>query len=152
MEIYLRNFGFTLLEVLISVTILMILYWSVSSFSMKYKKVELQSVVKEISSALRFAKFYALVNKQKVTVECMIDNNCTKGLRVISESSKLIRDFSWPQNNNNITWSGFQSNRGPIFVANLKSGAANGRYKIMLDDESFMELIVNRFGKVRTVN
>lgn len=150
-SVFLQKPGFTLFEVLISLSILMLLYFSVSSFTVKHKQVVLGTIVSEINSALRFAKFYALAHG-KVSVVCMVANDCTHGLRVVSSSSQLIREFAWPRNTNLIVWHGFASSRGPTFAANFKSSAANGSYKLMQDEQVLLKLVVNRFGRTRIVD
>ena len=130
----------------------MLFYLSVSSFAAKYKQVAFSTVVSDINSALRFAKFYALLNGQDISVVCMEADDCTHGLRVVSSSSQLIREFAWPRNTNLIVWRGFQNRRGPIFVANRKNSAANGYYKIRRDDLVSIKLVINRFGRTKIVD
>ena len=145
--------GFSLLELLLSVSIISILLMFVSSFVQKYQQVELESFARDIHSAVRFAKFSAVISGESLAVECLESGVCTKGLRVITDKprgkSVLLREWRWPHNRQQIIWQGFQAKSGPKFAADIRHNAANGKFIITRGDKVFIELIVNRLGKVR---
>lgn len=148
-----RKSGFSLLELLLSVSIISILLMFVSSFFQKYQQAELESIAKDIYSAVRFAKFSAIISGENLAIECLESGDCTKGLRVVAEKQHLksvvLREWQWPSNRQQITWHGFQAKSGPKFTADIRHNVANGKFIIKRCDKVFAELIVNRIGKAR---
>ena len=124
-----------------------------SSFVQKHQQAELAAIASDINSAVRFAKFSAGISGDKLAIECFESGNCSKGSQVVICKSLvgnvMLREWRWPNNRQRIIWRGFQAKSGPRFSGDVRHNAANGKFIIMLGDKIFMELIINRLGKVR---
>ncbi len=152
--------GFSLFEMLICLMIMSIFIMGGSIFGVKYKYYELESIASEISSAVRAAKFLAIIRGEKLTLKCRQVNDCSQGLVLYSENiesmaieskKEIIKQWCWPHNINKIIWHGFKSNNELNFMPDIKHNAANGKFNLFYNDKLYIALIVNRLGKVRMV-
>lgn len=151
--------GFSLLETLICLTISSIFILNINVFTIKYNHQILDSISKDIVSAVRFAKFLAIIRGENLVLKCANHNNCSSGLNLYAAISltpklknnnetELIKTWRWPNNKNKIFWHGFNDNE-LVFTQDIKHNAANGKFHIFYKDKPYITLIVNKLGKVR---
>lgn len=150
--------GFSLFEMLICLIILSICLLEVSVFATKFNHSKLEAIAKEITAAVRFAKFYAIIKGEKLILKCQEVENCSKGLILysanqsianLSGSVGIIKKWYWPQNKNKIIWHGFNASHELIFTPDIKHNTANGRFNLFYQDNVYITLIVNRYGRIR---
>lgn len=128
-----------------------------STFEVKYKYRVLDSISREIISAVRFAKFFAIIKGQNLVLKCKENDDCSEGLvlyvakpvfKSLENKAELIKIWNW--SHNNISWHGFNTNE-LLFTPDIKHNAANGKFNIFYKDKVYISLIVNRLGTVRVV-
>lgn len=145
------NKGFSLFEVLICLLIMNIFIIGISTFAEKYNYQTLDSISREISSAVRFAKFFAIIRGEKLILKCKTSNDCSLGLRLYNKKTKeIIKQWDWPYNKNKIFWHGFNTTNELVFTSDIKRNAANGKFNILYRNKVVKILIVNRLGTIRS--
>ncbi len=152
--------GFSLFEMLICLIIISICLLEVNVFATKFNHTKLEGIAKEISSAVRFAKFYAIIKGEKLILKCQDTEDCSKGLVLYSASNVnsnsaenigIIKKWYWQHNKNKISWHGFNASNELIFTPDIKHNTANGKFNIFYQDSIYIILIVNRYGKIRKI-
>lgn len=152
--------GFSLFEMLICLVIISICLLEVNVFADKFNRAKLEVIAKEISAAVRFAKVYAIIKGEKLILKCQNPEDCSAGLVLYSannahanhvESVEIIKKWYWQHNKNKISWHGFNASNELIFTPDIKHNTANGKFNIFYQDNIYITLIINRYGKIRKV-
>jgi prepilin-type N-terminal cleavage/methylation domain-containing protein len=152
--------GFSLFEMLICLIIISGFFLEATAFVTKFNHSKLDAIAKEISTAVRFAKFYAIIKGEKLILKCSHNEECSQGMilysanQVVSEVSGnagVIKKWCWHHNKNKITWHGFNASNELIFTPDIKHNTANGKFSIFYQDSLYITLVVNRYGKIRKV-
>lgn len=150
-----RHKGFTLFEMLICIIVMSIFIIEAFTFAANYNHSKLDSTAKEIAAAVRFAKFFAIIKGEKLILRCFASEDCSKGLTLHAIGPKnqkeLIKIWDWSSATNKIYWHGFGINQELIFSPDIKRNATNGEFKIFYQNEVYISVVVNRYGKTRIV-
>lgn len=151
--------GISLIELLIYLTIVGMLFCLTTPFAPSfYKKNELQVIVDEIKSAIRYAKLQAIIRG-----ECLIlthrsgTSDWSSGMALYVEKlssrkqpvrESLLYEWRWQAVGSHVAWNGFQSKDYLRFGPDLNQSVVNGTFLIDVDSQHPIRLIVNRLGRV----
>jgi prepilin-type N-terminal cleavage/methylation domain-containing protein len=153
-----KSIGFTLLELLICLTIFCIIAFYSNPISMPFvKKNQLLIIANEIQSAVQFSKMESILRGEHLILTCLDDNNWSSGMKLYSksrclknsnQSESLIRVWQWTSTGIKVVWKGFQSNESLSFLPDINQSSVNGSFWISTESRQGIKLIVNRLGRV----
>ncbi len=157
--------GFTLLESIIVIVILIVLFSAAIPFFKKNSSYEIRQVTKQLKQHLELAKSVA-VNQQAIVTVCgssdgkTCDNSWSHGyIGFIDKTGKGVREEGDPliffqryeQQIFDVNWKGFLSQDCIQFSPGL-TGAQNGTLTLSNHNGDWQKLIINSVGRIRLEN
>lgn len=154
-----RHFGFTLLELMLSLCLMAILsFFSYSSLLTLYRKNELEVLINEVKATIVFSKNQSILRSQNLVLSPLPGSNeWADGMLLFVDNKehryhsgiKIVHEWHWNRNNIHLQWHGFRSNTYLIFSRDLRKSSCNGHFEITSPSHSPMKLWLNRLGRVR---
>lgn len=144
------NPGFTLIEILLSLSIVGLLLVLALPLSQAFSnKNHAQLVEQDIRAAIHYARTMAYKNAGPLTlVPLREDHEWSKGLLLLS-GKKTIFQWEWQDKNIQVRWKGFRSNDAIYFSNILRQSTANGYFLINTQGGMYQKkIIVNRLGRI----
>ncbi len=159
--------GITLLNALISLSILLILI-SLSSDNLAYlqESNSSQQALNQITKTIQLARSFAVMNRSLVTVCRSVDGiECSgqwhdgvlvfsdqNGDRIINETDKLLYYAAQPKLNGTIKWRAFQNRQYLQITSQGFTRYQNGNFTYCphnADPRKALQLVINRTGRTR---
>ncbi|MFT4058253.1 MAG: prepilin-type N-terminal cleavage/methylation domain-containing protein [Legionella sp.] len=155
-----KNKGFTLLELVITMTLLILLTTlSIASYSYLVRNNEQQTIIDELSSAVQYAKMQALILGKSVILQPVDDSlDWSHGLLLTTWSSKqhqseILHQWQWYHPQWQLTWIGAHSDNKILFSDNPMHAISNGHFNLMnISTAKNKIIILNRLGRIRVSN
>ena len=151
--------GLTLIELLISLSILAVLFCFAYPLTPSlYGKNQLQVVCADIKNAVLFAKLQAQLRGERLILAPVSETcNWALGMRLFVDNPKhrytsedsLLREWHWHTNGLQIRWRGFFSTDYLLFAQDMNHNAVNGSFLIQ-NSVQRITLFVNRLGRIRS--
>ncbi len=143
-----RCFGFTLIELMISIVVMSLILCFVMPFYRVNQASTAESFFKdELIVFLTTAKLQAFLTRMPLVLEPWEqgpDGVWKKGLRLRTGNGTIRAQWRWPSTQVPVRWFGFQG-RDKIWISpHPQQLAMNGYFEI-----GQVRLIVNRFGRIR---
>lgn len=158
MLMYLYQFkkGFTLLELLIVLSIVGIIsLFSMASYSLLLEKNEEQIIVDDIKSAIHYARIQAVSYGHQVTLTPLdAHSDWSKGIKITQLDKKtnkelVVHQWQWPRRKWSLIWSGVNSEK-IIFSNNPVNAISNGTFTLSsLPSKKKKIIVLNRIGRIR---
>ncbi|WP_019217093.1 pilus assembly FimT family protein [Legionella tunisiensis] len=153
-----KNIGLTFIELLISITLIVLLcFLCAPAGVMLYQKNQLQVREKEIITALYYARHTAFLQGVTLALTPLPESSdWSQGMILFVDnknhrfhsSSKLLQQWHWTQSSIKLGWHGFHSKNYLLFSSELKHMAASGHFLLQNPQSEPIKLVVNRFGRV----
>ena len=151
--------GFTLLELLVSMTLAVVILSLCVSFAPSlYKKNKLRVFTDEVKGAIQYAKIQALITGEPLILTRLpgvsdwsdgailfVDN----ARHQYASETNLLHEWQWTSSGVHLSWRGFQSDDYLLFTPDMSSSAVNGTFIITAPLHQKTTLVVNRLGRVK---
>ena len=151
--------GFSLPELLLSISILMILFLACTpSTTAITKKNQMEVLSHDIISAINFCKVQALATGNELMLTSLSGTkNWSAGMvlainntkHICASDTKILRQWHWCAVDILVLWRGFQSQNYLIFRPNIANFSLNGSFIISTHSDKYIKLTINRFGRIR---
>jgi len=141
--------GFTLLELLISITVCGFLLFSAFSHWIQFKqRNEVQLLIREIKTAIHYAKIHAINHRRPLILS---SDNWSKGMSLVqSGTEKLIHQWSWTNGSSDVHWFGVNGLNSIVITGSIGNAMSNGQFVITNKHSGErVVLVLNRLGRVR---
>ncbi|KTC69285.1 Tfp type 4 fimbrial pilin related signal peptide protein domain protein [Legionella birminghamensis] len=149
--------GFTLVESMICLTIILILMTIVSPLlKSNDQQIRLKACKQQLILALHFARNQALLSGKPLALRAEPDSgDWSKGMVLFFdnashqfETNLLQHQWHWNCRNIAIKWHGFQSSQYLVFAATPMQAVASGRFELSSETQG-IDVIINRLGRIR---
>ncbi|OYV55869.1 MAG: hypothetical protein B7X00_00485 [Legionella sp. 21-45-4] len=146
-----KSQGLSLLELLISLSILLILVFSSGAF---FAAVSANSVrarcVEDFKGLLSAAKVYAMLKQESVLLEPIgSEFDWAKGVLLVTTAGhETLREWRWKNPGLIIHWHGFQDEKSLRIDADLSQLAMNGTFSLRYQGQRLANIVVTRLGDV----
>jgi prepilin-type N-terminal cleavage/methylation domain-containing protein len=153
-----KNFGFTLLELLVCLAILCALFFCLPLESYFYQHNQIDTMSEEIKSTIRYARNIALLKGVPLTLNPLPGrNDWSDGMILFvdnlqhqyTDDDELIYQWEWHRQGIQVEWKGFRSTHYLTFSTLLDKATCNGTFHIFGNHVEQKKLIVNRLGHIR---
>lgn len=152
-----KTFGFTLLELLICCSLILILsVISIASYSFLIRKNEHDIIVNDLKAAISYAKMQTIILGSDIILNPLNqESDWSKGIEIRYFNFKtmqleLINQWQWKHSQWNVQWRGVGSSNRIRFPRFPGNGISNGQFIVKnIHDSQTSTIILNRIGRFR---
>ncbi|OGV51636.1 MAG: hypothetical protein A3F46_08375 [Legionellales bacterium RIFCSPHIGHO2_12_FULL_42_9] len=154
------NDGFTLIELVVTVSVLAVIFCFVLGFNHAFfVKNKIYVLEKQLINGLHYSRNRAFILGRDVTLNPIeASGDWSAGMILFvdnprhyyTKQDKLIYTWQWQQSPRlKLVWRGFRSTDYLTFAKTLRRSTVNGHFVILQDGVEVRRIVVNRLGRTK---